>query len=140
MSTIVIGIDGSEGARHALTWTIAMATRIDAEVCAVLALRPFGEFIITAPPFPEETLQAVKTDFEQEWCAPLRSAGVPYRTQMVEAEPAHALMRVADKEGAEMIVVGAHGHGGLADRVLGSVSYRLAHHATRPVVIVPPER
>ncbi len=140
MGTIVIGVDGSAGARHALTWTIAMAGKIDAHVCAVLALRPFGEFIITAPPFPEETLNVVKADFEQKWCAPLRSSGVPYRTEMVEAEPAHALIQVADREAAEMIVVGAHGHGGLTERVLGSVPYRLTHHATRPVVIVPPAR
>jgi nucleotide-binding universal stress UspA family protein len=37
-----------------------------------------------------------------------------------------------------MIVVGAQGHGNLAERVLGGVSYRLAHRAHQPVVIVPP--
>ena len=39
--------------------------------------------------------------------------------------------------GENLIVVGAQGHGSFTDRVLGSVTYRLAHHADRPVVIVP---
>lgn len=137
MGTIVIGLDGSEGAGRALAWTIDMAKRLDCDVCAVLAMRPFGEFIITAPPFPAGTVQRVKDAFEQEWSAPLRESGISYRTELVEADPARALMEVADKADAELIVVGARGHGSLSDRVLGSVSYRLAHHAARPVVIVP---
>jgi nucleotide-binding universal stress UspA family protein len=137
MGTIVIGLDGSPGAGRALTWTIAMAKRLGCDVCAVLAVRPFGEFIITAPPFPTETIRLVKDAFEQEWSAPLRESGISYRTELVEADPARALIDVADKADAELIVVGAQGHGRLSDRVLGSVSYRLAHHASRPVVIVP---
>ena len=138
MGTIVIGLDGSEGARRALDWTIGIARKLGDDVRAVLALRPFGEFIITVPPFPTETLQQVKEAFERDWCAPLRASGVPYRTEVVETDPVHALMAAADDANAELIVVGAHGHGHLSDRVLGSVSYRLAHHASRPVTIVPP--
>ena len=48
-------------------------------------------------------------------------------------------MAVADREDGDLIVVGAHGHGGFGDRVLGSVSYKVCHRAHQPVVIVPPE-
>ncbi len=48
-------------------------------------------------------------------------------------------MAVADREDADLIVVGAHGHGGFEDRMLGSVSYKVSHRAHQPVVIVPPE-
>ncbi|HEV7535235.1 MAG TPA: universal stress protein, partial [Acidimicrobiia bacterium] len=46
---------------------------------------------------------------------------------------------VADREDGDLIVVGAHGHGGFGDRVLGGVSYKLSHRARQPVVIIPPE-
>ena len=39
----------------------------------------------------------------------------------------------------DLLIVGAKGHGGLADRVLGGVSYRVAHRARQPVVVVPPD-
>ena len=44
----------------------------------------------------------------------------------------------ADAADADLIVVGSHGHGHAASRVWGGLSYRLAHMARQPVVVVPP--
>jgi nucleotide-binding universal stress UspA family protein len=44
---------------------------------------------------------------------------------------------VAEQEEAGLIVVGAHGHGSLMDRLLGSVTFKLAHNGSRPLVVVP---
>ena len=48
-------------------------------------------------------------------------------------------MEAAERERADLLVVGAHGRGTLTGRVLGGVSYRVAHHARQPVVVVPPD-
>ena len=72
-----------------------------------------------------------------DWCEPLRSAGVAFRTRLLEGEAGETLMRVADDVDAAVIVVGRRGRGGLKEMVLGSVPHRLSHHATRPVVVVP---
>jgi nucleotide-binding universal stress UspA family protein len=53
-------------------------------------------------------------------------------------EPAAALERVAARESAALLVVGAGGGGGLGLPLLGAVSQRLASTASRPVVLVPP--
>jgi universal stress protein A len=39
--------------------------------------------------------------------------------------------------GAELIVMGTHGRSGIAHVVLGSVTERVLHRATCPVLVVP---
>ena len=58
---------------------------------------------------------------------------------ILEDHPANAILQAADDEDADLIVLGTHGHGGLGDRLLGSVSYRVTHLAQQPVTIVPPD-
>jgi nucleotide-binding universal stress UspA family protein len=40
---------------------------------------------------------------------------------------------------ADMLVVGSRGAGGFSRMVMGSVSSLVLHHATCPVVVIPPE-
>lgn len=77
--------------------------------------------------------------FLLDWCKPLRESGLAFRTVFEEGmSPATSLMRFAQLEGAEMIVVGTRGLGGFTELLLGSVSHQVAHHSPIPVVIVPP--
>jgi nucleotide-binding universal stress UspA family protein len=43
----------------------------------------------------------------------------------------------AAEAGVDVLVVGSHGHGVLADALLGSVSNHVVHHSDRPVLVVP---
>jgi len=52
----------------------------------------------------------------------------------VEGRAAQVLVDAA--EGAELLVVGCRGHGGLAEALLGSVGQYCVHHASCPVVIM----
>jgi len=51
-------------------------------------------------------------------------------------EPADTVSVVADEVGADLVVIGRHGWGSLRELLLGSVSNRLAHRSTRPVMLV----
>jgi nucleotide-binding universal stress UspA family protein len=48
-----------------------------------------------------------------------------------------ALLAAADELGADAIVCGSRGRGGVARSLLGSTSSALVHHSTRPVLVVP---
>ena len=139
--TMVVGIDGSPGAATALAWAIEYAPLIDAEVVVVhsmdvsMALPPPT---VGASPFVvDDALRAGMRDALHEWCAPLREAKVPYRAELYEGNAVGAITQLAEREGADLIVVGRRGHGGFSELVLGSVPHSLSHHATIPVVIVP---
>jgi nucleotide-binding universal stress UspA family protein len=134
---IVVGADGSEGSQRAITWAAGRAAELGAEVVAVLIVRPTGEFLMELPPLPGHAVDTLREALEHTWCKPLRDAGVKYRSLVVEDDPASGLLDAASREHADMLVLGSHGHGRVVQRVLGSVTYKVAHRAECPVVIVP---
>ena len=68
----------------------------------------------------------------------LSGTGVTPDVRLVDGPPAQGIMETADREGAELLVIGTRGRGSLRSAVLGSVSRELAASAPCPVVIVPP--
>lgn len=136
---IVVGADGSDGSRRALSYAADVAERLGAEVVVVFGLGHLAELVMGIPPSRPTTWRSdLETELRHDWCKPLEARGVKYHARLVEADPVNALIDTADKEKALMIVVGANSRGELTHRVLGGVTYRLAHRAHQPVVIVPP--
>ena len=69
-----------------------------------------------------------------------REAGVAVNTELLEDDtPAAGLLRAAGAHDVDLVVLGAKGHGNLADRLLGATTYKVSHAANIPVVIVPAE-
>lgn len=52
--------------------------------------------------------------------------------------PARAILDAAEREDADLLVMGTHGHGAVRRALLGSVATAVARDATRPVLMVPP--
>jgi len=136
---IVLGLDGSKGSQVATEWCADMALALDTEVIVVhgLSLQAYPYYWMPLPTIDERWHKELLATIETEWCRLLDEKGVRFRAEIVEDEPAQAVMAVADRERPDMIVVGRRGRGTFTEAVLGSVSHRLAHHARQPVVIVP---
>jgi nucleotide-binding universal stress UspA family protein len=66
------------------------------------------------------------------------SKTVRVTTRVVEGEPKVTILQEAKEWGADLIVVGSHGHGALAGLLLGSVAQAVALHAPCSVQIVRP--
>lgn len=140
---VIVGVDGSAGSLRAVEWAVDLVSETDAELVAVHVLSYYVEMRRDAL---LETMTLWRKDLEAKlegpWTAAARRPGrrCPLRTRVVEHESAWSgLMAAAEEEGADLIVVGTQGHGGIADRVLGGASYRLTHLARQPVVVVPRE-
>jgi nucleotide-binding universal stress UspA family protein len=139
LRTIVVGLDGSPNASRALAWAVARAEESGASILAVHVLTYSTEF---RRDLLLETVTTWRRDLtaqlEGAWTAAARTAGVTARSELVEDDTAAAgLLRAADRCDADLIVLGAKGHGTLADRLLGATTYRVSHAARTPVVIVP---
>lgn len=59
------------------------------------------------------------------------------RVERTDATVWRTILDVADKVGAELIVIGTHGTTAVQSALLGSVSNAVIHHSTRPVLVVP---
>jgi nucleotide-binding universal stress UspA family protein len=62
--------------------------------------------------------------------------GLHVETTIVEGEPKMAIIEEAERWGANLIMVGCHGHGPIKRFLLGSVSLAVAVHAPCSVQIV----
>ena len=73
----------------------------------------------------------------------LKGEGFNVTTEFVTGHAgiaAHAIAEAAKSDGADLIVVGTRGHSALAGVILGSVTQKLLHLATCPVLCVPSPR
>ncbi|WP_310494406.1 universal stress protein [Dechloromonas sp.] len=69
----------------------------------------------------------------------LSEAGIRHETYVRQGETAEVIVGLADELGCDSIVMGTRGMGGLAALALGSVTRKVLHLATKPVVCVKAE-
>ncbi len=140
MPGIVVGIDGSPAADAALAFALDEAKRRDLPlriVCAWevppieyagAAVAPVADFGLEAEHHADEVLARAAKQVGPD-------PGIHVETVAVQGHPATALLEQA--EDATLVVVGTRGRNAMKSLVLGSVSQAVAHHCTKPVVIVP---
>jgi nucleotide-binding universal stress UspA family protein len=107
---------------------------LQAEVLVVHAHLPAAR--AGRPADPAGWLEAAEQQCRQ-WTAPLSARGVLHSIDIVEHNPASALLGAAGRHG-DVVVVGTRGAGGFRGLQLGSVALGVLHHATVPTVVVPP--
>ncbi len=143
--SIVTGTDGSPTADAAMAHAFDLARRFGARVHVVSVCRPVGALAAAAGP-ETAALVALAADTTQEHAAAMRVSlertsrelageGLDVTTHLLEGDPADGLLRVAQSESADLIVVGNRGMHG-ARRVLGSVPNTISHRAPCSVLIV----
>jgi nucleotide-binding universal stress UspA family protein len=139
MSFIVVGVDGSENSIRALQWAGEQAVLRDASVRAVYVWEfPYMDIVpptlgATLPPF-DEMQEAAERALETA----IARAALPPACKVdrvVEEGTVVKILLDAAKD-AELLVVGARGHGGFVGLLTGSVTSQLVNHATVPTVVV----
>jgi nucleotide-binding universal stress UspA family protein len=140
---IVVGTDGSETAAEAVGQAIDLAKLTGAALSIVSAYQPASGRRVKAEQEgapadvhyeigPREdvnlVLDAAAADAKKE--------GIEVQTHPVEADPADAILNVAEETKADLIVVGNKGMTGARRYLLGSVPNNVSHHAPCSVMIV----
>ncbi len=134
MERIVVGVDGSPGARNALAWAFRLATTHRADLVVMTSFAPTESEL--RPERYEALRSAAQADLDR-WSEPGRAVGVPLRTVLEPGDPRPGILAVAERERADLIVVGRIGtSAGPGLLHLGSLAEWLAHHSDVPVAVV----
>jgi nucleotide-binding universal stress UspA family protein len=138
--SIVVGTDGSQTAARAVAEATQLAKALGGELHLVSAFEPLRGARIVGAPQDEAKAWAVVPDAKvqavvEEASASARMSGVAVKAHAITGDPADALLEIADREKADLIVVGSRGMHGVT-RVLGSVPNKVSHRARCSVLIV----
>lgn len=134
--SVVVGFDGSSGATDALRWTLDHVRRH----AVVTAVRVTTRGPIVGDPLSPSAdgVEAAARD-ELEACVAQVAAhadGHPDVELVVRPGDPREVLGTAVPD-ADLLVVGARGHGVIHRLMLGSVATALTHHPTMPTIVVP---
>jgi nucleotide-binding universal stress UspA family protein len=138
---VLVGVDGSPTARHALEWAVDEAVRRGWRLHLVCAYTiPVTAGIageITTPLVDDEAVREVAEHSVADAAEAVRSRpdAPPVTTEVVYGDAAGVLVDASAEAG--LAVVGKRGRGGFASRLLGGCSSALPAHAMCPTVVVP---
>lgn len=139
MLKIVVAVDGSENALHAVRHVIKRAADNSAgEVHLVNVQYPVHGSVSTFVDAGQ-----IKQYHQEEGMKALEPAralldaeNVPYQHHLFVGDPAEVIARFARERGCDEIVIGTRGLSGLSSLLIGSVATKIIHHATVPVLLV----
>lgn len=135
---IVLGYDGSDGAKAAIPHAVALARAFGVPLVLGFAhgANPVGggggDLARAAGKIGEQFLEEGAT------LARAVDPDVDVKTALVNALPVEGLLELATQTGARMLVVGGNGRGQLMGSLLGSIDYKILHQTIVPVLVVQP--
>jgi nucleotide-binding universal stress UspA family protein len=144
---ILVAYDGSTQANHALSEAITLAQEMTGSVMllrvqdavheALEAAREFSSMYTLLKVHGTETSLADSKPLLHTCDQELWKSGVPYEIrEAVTTNIPQRIVRVAEEEDFDLIVMGARGLGGAKAWLLGSVSQRVVTEAPCPVLLV----
>jgi nucleotide-binding universal stress UspA family protein len=136
LKTILLPLDGSPLAERALPYAATVARRAKSRIVLVEAVQARS-----LPGADRTDAQVEVTDRAEEnlrrVANRLAADGVTAEPHVYYDDPAHAILDLAARQRADLIVMATHGRGGFERMLYGSVADQVLRHATVPVLLVP---
>jgi nucleotide-binding universal stress UspA family protein len=141
---IVVPMDGSGQGEECLRWATRLGGEDGTYLLVQVVAMPISQAagpMVTAADWLPGLLEAARTEADaylSEVAGPYRDRGLDVHAEVLtDGMPAPSVLRFARDNGADLIVVGTHGRGGLSRAVLGSVADKVVRGASCPVLVVP---
>jgi nucleotide-binding universal stress UspA family protein len=160
IKNILYTTDLSQSARHAFGYAASIAHRYNAKITILHVLEQVSESVNVRLAYMmgdadfkeliERNVSTAKVEINErleKLCEETSSAmpECPFVAESIlveSGEPVEIILKQANKINADLIVMGTHGQGVLADVMLGSTARRVLRRSMRPVMVIrlPEER
>jgi nucleotide-binding universal stress UspA family protein len=141
-SRILVGIDGSPFAERALRYAVNLAKTYRASLLVVhvflrrfYAVSPSEAGVLATTVYVKE-IEAEGKAIISKAESYVKAEGMDCDCRLVQGVPADEIVRAAEVEKVDLIVLGSRGLTEVRAFLLGSVSDRVTHHAKCPTLIV----
>lgn len=145
MKKILAAIDFSNSTTGVVDTAVELAKAFGAELHLLHVIEP--EPTYTAYGFTPDEFPAIHT-FHQDTrvraqktldaaAARVATAGFKPVTHLGDGSPLHILAEAVETIGADLVVLGSHGHGVVASLLLGSVAEGMVRKSIVPTLVVP---
>ncbi|PLX43557.1 MAG: universal stress protein [Deltaproteobacteria bacterium] len=135
---VLLPVDGSEHSKRAMDWAAALSAEGKGSIILLYVRPKISELL--GEPFYQRALDQqldeakhILDPFEEL----LKESQAVFETIILEGDPAKAIVKCAEVERCDLVVMGGRGLGDLAGLVLGSVTHKVLHSSKVPVLIVP---
>jgi nucleotide-binding universal stress UspA family protein len=147
ISKIVVPIDGSKNSMEAADYAVKMAEKYGSEVSIVHVvnidqyLQSLGIYRLSYPDPIKKKIEEAKAE-AQKWFTEIignaEQRKVRVKTDVVDSPMSvvAAIVDYADREKADLIVIGTRGRSGISKMLLGSVASGVVTYAPCPVLVV----
>lgn len=140
---ILVPVDGSNFAEHALPYALGLARRTAAVLHLGLVHTPVE---VLNPNYPlaaqvdrqDRRLRDWNAAYMEDLVARLRTSGVDVRPALLEGPVVPTLSRFVEQHGVELVIMSTHGRGGVERAWLGSNADGLLRSLAVPVLLVRP--
>ena len=135
---ILVGYDGSKGAKAALSRAVVMAKEFNTQITVLWVREPLPRYT-DLPGEPEGEAEAADEYFQErqkEVAEVAAQHGIKIGCKTRRGHPAKSIVKFADEGGYDLIVVGHSDHSELWGRLLGDTADRIGDHAHCSVLIV----
>ncbi len=134
MSTILFPTDFSHASDSALEHAEALAKQRHARLVILHVEEPplaygGGELYYGLPEPSSERIMKMLEDVRP------RDASVPFVHKLTMGDPAAEIVRIAEEEKADMVVLGTHGRTGMSRLLMGSVAEAVVRRSPAPVLV-----
>jgi nucleotide-binding universal stress UspA family protein len=134
---ILVPFDGSAHSQKALEVAAELARCTKGAVHVIYAYERLPSYL-GEPNFDDMVTRVLgwANEIVKNAVAQAQEQGVAATSDILEGPPAEAILRVAEAEEFDVIVMGSRGLGQFEGLLMGSVSDRVLHHAHIPVMVV----